>query len=57
MNDLEKALNKLKETESITLSDIQRMSMLDRDGLLNVIEKWCIYADGNTTKLSSVIEC
>jgi hypothetical protein len=52
MSDLEKVVNQLKETESLTLSDLRQLSLQDRDVLFDEIKKWCVYADGDATKLS-----
>ena len=49
--DYEDAVKKIRETGSIHLNDLRALKYDDLFELVEEIKKWCVYANGNVSKL------
>ena len=49
--DYEDAVKKIQETGSIHLNDLRALKYDDLFELVEEIKKWCVYANGNVSKL------
>ena len=51
MSALKEAIEKLRETESISLEDFKDLKMKDVEHLTEEIKQWCLYGNGKAEKL------
>ena len=51
MSALKEAIEKLRETESISLEDFKDLKMKDVENLTEEIKQWCLYGNGRPEKL------
>jgi hypothetical protein len=54
MPTYENAVIKIQETGRIELADLKKLPLDDLYELVEEIKKWCVYANGNVTKLKKV---
>ena len=54
MPSYENAVAKIQETGRIELADLKKLNYDDLYELVEEIKKWCVYANGNVTKLKKV---
>ena len=54
MPTYENAVLKIQETGRIELADLKKLNYDDLYELVEEIKKWCVYANGNVTKLKKV---
>ena len=54
MPSYENAVIKIQETGRIELADLKKLPLDDLYELVEEIKKWCVYANGNVTKLKKV---
>jgi len=51
MSALKEAIEKPRETESISLEDFKDLKMKDVENLTEEIKEWCLYGNGRPEKL------
>ena len=51
MSALKEAIEKLRETESISLEDFKDLKMKDVEHFTEEIKRWCLYGNGRPEKL------
>jgi hypothetical protein len=51
MSALKEAIEKPRETESISLEDFKDLKMKDVENLTEEIKEWCLYGNGKPEKL------
>jgi hypothetical protein len=51
MSALKEAIEKPRETESISLEDFKDLKMKDVENLTEEIKQWCLYGNGKPEKL------
>ena len=51
MSALKEAIEKPRETESISLEDFKDLKMKDVENLTEEIKQWCLYGNGRPEKL------
>jgi hypothetical protein len=50
----EDAIVKIQESGQIQLKDLKKLSYDDLYELVEEIKKWCVYANGNVSKLNKI---